>query len=76
MCNIPLDMCTKTDIQGYVMAMHSRVNQQAKIWESFQHKIVNVPLDVCTKTNIQGYVMAMYSPENSTSEEWKGIIET
>ena len=76
--NIALDMCTKTNIESYAMAMYSPDKSTAAcVWKaSLKHKIVNIPLDIYTKTDIESFVMAMYSPNKSKKVCLKSIIET
>ena len=75
--NSPLEVCTTTNIEGYVMPMYSPDKSTSEdLKAALKHNNVNIPLDVCTNTSIEGYVMPMYSPDKSTSENVKSIIET
>ena len=75
--NIPLDVCTKTNIEGFVLTMSlpdKSKSENLKI--IIEHTIVNIPLHVCTDDTIEGYVLPMSLPDKSTSEDFKGITET
>ena len=72
--NIPLEVCTKTNIKSNAIAMYPPDTSTKISLKNIQLSIVHY---ACAQpTNIQGYVMAMYSPDKSTSEDLKGIIET
>ena len=73
--NIPLHMCTKTNIQSYVMAMSSPDKSTSEDLKGIIETKNIYPVDVCTTTNMYIDVMAMSSLDTSMMVHLKRILD-